>query len=291
MTTVPSSHQRGQHWHHQPSSEVTVYYDEEEQSGQRAIRGSGHRAKHRDVPTALGQLIFQTAERESFDVLGQYFLSELERDSGGDTFNEGNTFGVGGFLQHGRNTLFARVLSSALKGNMLLGDHQIHWGVKQRFESFDDVVSEWNVVDSAGFFAPHPPDNLGYNEPGGRPDQYITLPYVVDAYNLVSTTAAPPLFKIRGVGSRAPELWISISACVPIDGRCCQTAGQWNGTPIWLEDRGGTCPSHLTVVRSPHSTCREAGTTNRHFTGKCEDWTARFVKTLNHKSPPCCRRH
>ena len=42
------------------------------------------------------------------------------------------------------------------------------------------------MVDSAGFFAPHPADNLGYNGPGGRPDQAITLPYYVQANNVVS---------------------------------------------------------------------------------------------------------
>ena len=169
------------------AARLTVYYDGQEQSGYET--GFGALAFERSTETTRLRWInsiFQTAERESFDVLGQYFLSELEQDPGGDTFNEGNTFGVGGFLQHGRNTLFARVLSSAVKGNVLVGDHQVHWGVKHRIETFDDVVSEWNVVDSAGFFAPHPPDNLGYNEPGGRPDQYINLPYVVDAVNVVS---------------------------------------------------------------------------------------------------------
>ena len=169
------------------AARLTVYYDGQEQSGYET--GFGALAFERSTETTRLRWInsiFQTAERESFDVLGQYFLSELERDPGGDTFNEGNTFGVGGFLQHGRNTLFARVLSSAVKGNALVGDHQVHWGVKHRIETFDDVVSEWNVVDSAGFFAPHPPDNLGYNEPGGRPEQFINLPYVVDAVNVVS---------------------------------------------------------------------------------------------------------
>ena len=169
------------------AARLTVYYDGQEQSGYET--GFGALAFERSTETTRLRWInsiFQTAERESFDVLGQYFLSELERDPGGDTFNEGNAFGVGGFLQHGRNTLFARVLSSSVKGNVLVGDHQVHWGVKHRIETFDDVVSEWNVVDSAGFFAPHPPDNLGYNEPGGRPDQYINLPYVVDAVNVVS---------------------------------------------------------------------------------------------------------
>jgi len=169
------------------AARLTVYYDGQEQSGYET--GFGALAFERSTETSRLRWInsiFQTAERESFDVLGQYFLSELEQDAGGDSFDEGETFGVGGFLQHGRNALYARVLSSALKGNLLLDDHQIEWGVKHRYETFDDVVSEWNVVDSAGFFAPHPEDNLGFQGPGGRPNQLIELPYVVQAENVVS---------------------------------------------------------------------------------------------------------
>lgn len=169
------------------AARLTVYYDGREESGYET--GFGALAAERRTEQSrirFIQSIFQTAERESFDVLGQYFLSELERDPGGDTFDEGQTFGVGGFLQHGRNQLWARVVSSALKGSHILEHHHVEWGVKHRMETFDDVVSEWNVVDSAGFFAPHPADNLGYLDPADRPNQVIALPYYVSEHNLVS---------------------------------------------------------------------------------------------------------
>ena len=136
------------------AARLTVYYDGQEQSGYET--GFGAVAVERRTETSRIrwiQSIFQTAERESFDVLGAYLLSELERDPGGDTFDEGEAFGVGGFLQHGRNALFARVLSSTIKGYKLLDEHELEWGVKHRYETFDDEISEWNVVDSAGFFA------------------------------------------------------------------------------------------------------------------------------------------
>ena len=178
------------------AARLTVYYDGQEQSGYET--GFGAFAVERSTENTRVRWInsiFQTAERESFDVLGQYYLNELERDPGGDTFDEGDTFGVGGFLQHGRNTLFARVISSALKGQLIWQDHRMQWGVKHRIETFDDVVSEWNVVDSSGFFAPHPADNLGYNGPGGRPDQIIALPYYVSARNEVSAHRSTAFFQ------------------------------------------------------------------------------------------------
>ncbi|MDA0729571.1 MAG: carboxypeptidase-like regulatory domain-containing protein [Bacteroidetes bacterium] len=166
------------------AARLTVYYDGQEQSGYET--GFGALALQHATETSRIRWItswMQTAERESFDVLGQYFLSELERDPGTDTFDEGETFGVGGFLQHGRNSLWARVAGSALKGTWLVEDHVVNWGVKHRVEWFEDRVDEWNVIDSAGFFAPHPADNLGYLGPGGRPDQTLVLPYQIQAYN------------------------------------------------------------------------------------------------------------
>ena len=77
------------------AARLTVYYDGREESGYET--GFGALAAERRTEQSrirFIQSVFQTAERESFDVLGQYFLSELERDPGGDTFDEGQTFGV-----------------------------------------------------------------------------------------------------------------------------------------------------------------------------------------------------
>ena len=74
------------------AARLTVYYDGEEQSGYET--GFGALAFERSTETSRIRWInsiFQTAERESFDVLGQYRLNELERDPGGDTFDEGDT--------------------------------------------------------------------------------------------------------------------------------------------------------------------------------------------------------
>ena len=229
------------------AARLTVYYDGQEQSGYET--GFGALALERSTETSRLRWInsiFQTAERESFDVLGQYFLSELERDPGGDTFNEGNTFGVGGFLQHGRNTLFARVFSSAVKGNVLIGDHQIHWGVKHRLETFDDVVSEWNVIDSAGFFTPHPQDNLGYQDPGGRPNQLIELPYVVEASNLVRANRSTAFVQ---------DTWRWSLGVGTLDLNVGVRAHRWSALPDrWSEQRN----THLVGGPRGHATLTPA---------------------------------
>lgn len=127
---------------------------------------------------------FQTAESETFDILGAYWLDELERDLGSDELGEAAVNrGVGAYLDHARNRLYATVISSALKGSSLWGDDNqfLEWGLKWQYEDIEDHLSEWSLVDSAGFITPHPRDSIGYIDDG--PDQIIMLDDVIRASN------------------------------------------------------------------------------------------------------------
>ena len=150
------------------AARLTVYYDGREESATRPGSAPSRRTAHRKFAHPLHPVGFPNGRARSFDVLGQYFLSELERDPGGDTFDEGQTFGVGGFYNTAA-TIWARVVSSALKGSHILEHHHAKWGVKHRIESFDDVVSEWNVVDG-GVLRPAPRRQFGLPRPR-RPPQ------------------------------------------------------------------------------------------------------------------------
>lgn len=127
---------------------------------------------------------FQTAESETFDILGAYWLDELERDLGSDELGEAAVNrGVGAYLDHARNRLYATVLSSALKGSSSWGEKNqfLEWGLKWQYEDIEDHLSEWSLVDSAGFITPHPRDSIGYIDEG--PDQIIKLDDVIRASN------------------------------------------------------------------------------------------------------------
>ena len=131
---------------------------------------------------------FRTVETESFDILGAYWLDELELDPGSDDFGESaNNLGVGGFLNHARNQLEATVLSSALKGSIDIGQgkHFLEWGLKGSTELILDNLSEWSFVDSSGYISPHPQDNVGYTDPGAEPFQPLVFQDVVRTSNTV----------------------------------------------------------------------------------------------------------
>ena len=100
---------------------------------------------------------YRTFESERFDILGQYFLDELDRDLGSDQFGEVvRNLGVGTFLDHARNDLDATVLSFAHKGYLehAEGAQYLQWGADARIETINDKLSEWTMIDSADYSIP-----------------------------------------------------------------------------------------------------------------------------------------
>ena len=103
---------------------------------------------------------FRTFEYETFDVLGQYFLDELERDLGKDEFGDVvRNRGVGSFLDHARNRLDAKVFSFQHRGYKSIDNKYLQWGATWRVENINDHLSEWNYIDSAGYSVPINPRN------------------------------------------------------------------------------------------------------------------------------------
>lgn len=124
-------------------------------------------------------------EKEFFDILGQYYLDELEKDLGSDNFG-GVAFnrGVGAFLDHARNELDAFVSTISHIGTYRVRKHQWQWGIKAQQEKINDQLDEWQYRDSADFSIPHPADQPGENT---DPDLQIVLNGVVkNKINLLS---------------------------------------------------------------------------------------------------------
>jgi hypothetical protein len=114
--------------------------------------------------------VFSTDENETFDILGQYFINEIETDPAKEEFGDSvGTLGVGSFLDHARNRLQAMIYSVRHVGEYKFLkitedglDYKqqgvLRWGASAQYEDFNDVLSEWNYVDSAGYSLPQSPD-------------------------------------------------------------------------------------------------------------------------------------
>ncbi len=120
---------------------------------------------------------FISQEREFFDVLGQYFLDELEKDLGSSEFGDvAFNRGVGAFLDHARNELDAMVSTVSHIGSYRNKRLRWQWGLKAQQETIKDKLDEWQYRDSADYSIPHPDDNPGQN---ANLNQQIVLNNVV----------------------------------------------------------------------------------------------------------------
>lgn len=118
---------------------------------------------------------FQTNESETYDIMGQYFLNQLERNMASEEFGDSVlNLGVGSFINHARNKLNASVYSVAHKGAYNSDNHLINWGLKFQHEDITDQINEWIFRDSTGYSIPYS-------------DSEVLLYYTLNSQNSISS--------------------------------------------------------------------------------------------------------
>jgi hypothetical protein len=139
---------------------LTVYFEGQEIDAYTTYMGafSMHYRPRPNLSLKLNSSIFRSQEEETFDILGQYWLDELERDLSSEEFGDvAFNRGVGSFLDHGRNELNALIYNIEHKGKFYEDNHTVLWGIKFQQEIVDDKLSEWTMIDSAGYSIPQTP--------------------------------------------------------------------------------------------------------------------------------------
>ena len=129
--------------------------------------------------------IFRTFEQENFDIIGEYWLYQLDNNLGSEDFGDiAFDRGVGKYINHARNNLNATVSNLSHDGSYNNESSFFNWGIKLQKEEIDDNISEWQLIDSAFFNYPHPNDNIGGDS---DPNQEIILNELLKTQiNLVS---------------------------------------------------------------------------------------------------------
>jgi hypothetical protein len=111
---------------------------------------------------------YSATEAETYDIQGDYYLNELERNMSSETFGDSVlNLGVGTFLNHARNYLDARVVSIAHRGAFNSHSHLLNWGFQAQSEYIDNSINEWIYRDSTGYSLPYTENN--------QVDLYYTL--------------------------------------------------------------------------------------------------------------------
>lgn len=112
----------------------------------------------------LTSSVYNVQEEEYYDILAFYGLGEVNTDFGNTDFGEVDfTQAIGSQLDHARNDLDALIANLQLKATYKSDNHVVEAGVKIQQEHIKDRISEWQVIDSAGFSL-RPPHLLPRND-------------------------------------------------------------------------------------------------------------------------------
>ena len=104
---------------------------------------------------------FFSLEKETFDILSEYFLADVNTSFGDDYGEEISSQAVGAELHHGRNFLAFHLCNGEIQGTHHLPKRNtLSWGVKVQGEFITDALTEWKIKDSADYTPAH------FNIPG-----------------------------------------------------------------------------------------------------------------------------
>lgn len=105
---------------------------------------------------------YQTNEKETYDISGEYRLGEIETDLGkGDKFGQfKNYLGTGIVQDYARNYLKVNVYTAAHRGAYTAKGHFIQWGADVTKLDIADKLHTYQRRDSAGFTQPYSSDSL-----------------------------------------------------------------------------------------------------------------------------------
>lgn len=137
---------------------TTIYFEGNEEDEFSTFVGAISANYHPDASLNLKFIAsaYSASERETYDILGQYYLNELERNMASEEFGDSIlNLGVGTFLNHARNYLDARVYSISHRGAFDNRNHLVNWGIQIQHEAIDDKINEWIYRDSTGYSLPY----------------------------------------------------------------------------------------------------------------------------------------
>lgn len=164
---------------------LTIFFDGQEIDTYKTYFGALNTSFHPNEKLQLKftTSAFRTFEQENFDIMGQYWLFQLDNSLGSENFGDVKfNRGVGTYINHARNSLNATVINFQHSGIFNKKEANIQWGFRMQREEIEDKISEWNLIDSAGFTLPHTPDSVGYENPNLQP------PLIVSVNDLLKTT-------------------------------------------------------------------------------------------------------
>lgn len=130
-----------------------VYFDGKEEDLFRTFFGTAKLTYNINKQSflSLAYSAFNTRERETYDIQGQYWLNETNGDQ---------QLGVGTYMEHARNILRSNTQTLKLDYNLRFGTHSVLTGLAFKHDNIEESSREWESRDSSGYSIPHNNNDL-----------------------------------------------------------------------------------------------------------------------------------
>ncbi len=174
---------------------LTIFYEGQERDLFRTAFGALTLTRKPNERTKLNLMAtaFHTNEKETYDILGEYILSEVKPDAENTEEQSGATLGIGKYHEHARNLLKATVANISHTGEFNTSQNKLKWGLNLQYELITDKISEWEWRDSAGYSLPNNGSqvNLYYTlKSKSRLESMRSTAFVQDTYKWNTNNAA-----------------------------------------------------------------------------------------------------
>ena len=125
-----------------------VYFDGQEKDIFRTYFGSLSIKRNINERTNISLIgsAFHTKEQETYDIQGQYWLTQTETQQ---------NLGVGTYMEYARNYLTANVASAKLMLEHHANKHNIQTALTIKWENIKEQSREYEMRDSSGYIVPH----------------------------------------------------------------------------------------------------------------------------------------
>lgn len=133
-----------------------VYFDGKEKDRFQTLFGALTLKHNLNDKTELGlqASAFSSDEEESYDISGEYWLSDQGGEEESASADEVSPMSVGRYHEHARNRLRSNIMNVGHYGVSRLKNNTLKWGATVQLEKINDRISEWEKRDSAGYSLP-----------------------------------------------------------------------------------------------------------------------------------------
>ncbi|MBK8488443.1 MAG: carboxypeptidase-like regulatory domain-containing protein [Chitinophagales bacterium] len=146
---------------------------------------------------------YRSLEDETFDIIGDYWLGVVETNPGDEDYNEIKYgLGSGTFQNFARNYLDVNVSNLGLEAYAEKGAHYIRYGGRVQYEFVNDVLKEWEMVDSAGYSLPYTGEQVLVKEYFSSNINLQSMRYNAFVQDTWSPEFNPNIFFTAGVRSQ-----------------------------------------------------------------------------------------